>query len=824
MHHHEGELIHVRYSPGIIVGSYFVSLCGAYATVELLHLRSSGKSWRKWAHLAACAVCFGLFAIWCMHFVGNSAIILDQGQIYMQLNYAAKYTVASAIVPCVVLFVGFCIVDRYNDHGKRQFHYAVGVCSVMAGMAIAGMHYIGNLGTTNYKHHHEWGTVLGAIIIASTACWLSLALFYTWRKIWINVWWRRLACAAVLAMAVSAMHWVAAIGTKYELLKMEEGTGLDRHMNLIVASSMSAVACLIICCIALYLNKRRKIMADRAQHVTLASATFDSEGRILVTEQGQLPCHKITRKFNQRSFDDEFNVSHPVYQWLYRASYDWNTVIPLIPAMKAHLRKIGASTDAPRASLGGIATGSVDWDSGDEHVDYSVMFRELFCVAASNLADYLKCTIGELGTLYEEITMSGISNPKPMSAMSSGFRLLKKRVADAESGREHMEPVMFGAGQILFLVRQIDDREATRLIDLGFRFAEVAQVGEVIAKGIQVPVVTMTETINRLRAFPGKDSTIPVPGTYLSCFCIRPIISKRTGVWEVLVTDSQRGRLPMVKVKERPLEDWQMNFIKGMEGMTVNQILTAIQAHKSTANSHSFLQWVFLWENRINQLADVVPEPFFQNAFLSSDLLPAYGQIRDLGMDSKVNILAFCIIPDIHSSSLQISQKLTYIPLTFFLARQRVYENAPDHAKFAKQVFSELGGVMPFASGPATEKGFPASTEVKNRKDSITSFTSKVSSSGFWPFRKRSVPDEEDPPTSDKDSERELVVRPRHAFGGIMVNSIVNIDGAAMTDQMTLGTYAVASADSLADKPTFADTLVTQTKTRWQKGGMKSGH
>lgn len=46
--------------------------------------------------------------------------------------------------------------------------------------------------------------------------------------------------------------------------------------------------------------RRRRQLADRAQQVVLACARFDPDGRLLVTQDGQLPSQKITVDKNQR--------------------------------------------------------------------------------------------------------------------------------------------------------------------------------------------------------------------------------------------------------------------------------------------------------------------------------------------------------------------------------------------------------------------------------------------------------------------------------------------------------------------------------------------
>jgi hypothetical protein len=42
------------------------------------------------------------------------------------------------------------------------------------------------------------------------------------------------------------------------------------------------------------------MLKDRAQQVVLAVATFDAEGRLLVSQSGLMPCQTITRQFHQR--------------------------------------------------------------------------------------------------------------------------------------------------------------------------------------------------------------------------------------------------------------------------------------------------------------------------------------------------------------------------------------------------------------------------------------------------------------------------------------------------------------------------------------------
>jgi len=52
--------------------------------------------------------------------------------------------------------------------------------------------------------------------------------------------------------------------------------------------------------LALIGQRSRRLSADRAQQVVLACATFDLEGRLMVTPEGLLPSRKITDSYAER--------------------------------------------------------------------------------------------------------------------------------------------------------------------------------------------------------------------------------------------------------------------------------------------------------------------------------------------------------------------------------------------------------------------------------------------------------------------------------------------------------------------------------------------
>jgi NO-binding membrane sensor protein with MHYT domain len=172
-----------------------------------------------------------------MHFVGNRAIVLGDGEDEIQLYYSSTYTAVSAILPVVVIFLGLLIADKFYKNSKSPISrfLSLTVCGICGGAAVTEMHYLGNKGTTNYDLHLSVPHVVGAATLAVGACLISFGLFFHWSQHWMNNLWRRIVVALFLALAVSGMHWTAAAGTWYELRGYHTGPGKERNINLIIS-------------------------------------------------------------------------------------------------------------------------------------------------------------------------------------------------------------------------------------------------------------------------------------------------------------------------------------------------------------------------------------------------------------------------------------------------------------------------------------------------------------------------------------------------------------------------------------------------------------
>lgn len=155
----------------------------------------------------------GGIAIWCMHYIGNRAIVLGGGQDILQIAYSPGFTALSFFIPILVLLVAFIAMGSKD----RASIYRVVLGGSLAGSTICGMHYLGQAGISNYTCVYSVTHIVGSAVVAVVASVTALSVFFILRATWTNSWWKRALCAIILAGAVSGMHWVASIGTNYRL-------------------------------------------------------------------------------------------------------------------------------------------------------------------------------------------------------------------------------------------------------------------------------------------------------------------------------------------------------------------------------------------------------------------------------------------------------------------------------------------------------------------------------------------------------------------------------------------------------------------------------
>ncbi|KAF6515767.1 hypothetical protein HZS61_004508 [Fusarium oxysporum f. sp. conglutinans] len=179
----------------------------------------------------------GGVAIWCMHFTGNRTVHLANGELEMQVAYSKGFAALSFFIPIFFLLSAFLAIGTNN--AISWWRAIAG--GVLCGVSICGMHYLGNTSIKNYTSVYQPAYVVGSAIIAVVASNVTLFMLFDFKATWTNSWRRRAISAAVLASAVSGMHWCAAAGTRYRFRDAElEGNELPKAATVIVAICLDA--------------------------------------------------------------------------------------------------------------------------------------------------------------------------------------------------------------------------------------------------------------------------------------------------------------------------------------------------------------------------------------------------------------------------------------------------------------------------------------------------------------------------------------------------------------------------------------------------------
>lgn len=180
--------------------------------------------------LITAAITMGGISIWSMHYIGNRAITIGNGDPQLQIAYSSGFTALSFFMPILVLLAAFLAIGT----NERVSWWRIGAGGSLAGAAICGMHYLGNASINNYQCMYSAANVVGASLIAMAASTIALLVFFVIRASWSNSWWKRAMSSVLLAGGVSGMHWCASTGTRYKLIALA-GTGqLSRNTTVIV--------------------------------------------------------------------------------------------------------------------------------------------------------------------------------------------------------------------------------------------------------------------------------------------------------------------------------------------------------------------------------------------------------------------------------------------------------------------------------------------------------------------------------------------------------------------------------------------------------------
>lgn len=317
----------------------------------------------------------------------------------------------------------------------------------------------------------------------------------------------------------------------------------------------------------------------------------------------------------------------------------------------------------------------------DEFNEYSTVFKELFCVAAQDLAEQIQVPLENFGVLHDRILSTGTLHSRKFQMFSRSAPMIRSN--DVESGTQPQ--MTFGRGQLLFIVRSADRHEIARLQGMGYCFASVRNVVEPLARSMQITSGELAPHLDNMGQHLGLESAL-LPGVHLACFALKPLIQ---GGFNVLVRREARNLLPTSRLAVTELQQSHITLIGLMDHWTVAECLKWLE-ERSDFRDREEQDFIADLYSAIKSLADQVQTAFFLQARLSAHPLQTQGQCSN-GVGQAV-VFGFHIITDIHQLS-TLNAQLEFLPSRFFFCQQRVYQDSPDHEIFARRAHQEFSAL-----------------------------------------------------------------------------------------------------------------------------------
>lgn len=195
-----------------------------------------------------------------------------------------------------------------------------------------------------------------------------------------------------------------------------------------------------------------------------------------------------------------------------------------------------------------------------DSADYSVLFREMFCIAARRLSDTMCLPFENMGILYDRILETG-KTPATRSVSPGGPR--------------------FGKGQFLFLVKHASRAETEHLLASGYRFGEPSKVIATVARAMQVDRNYIEEELTLMREYHGPQ-TVFKRGVQVGFCDIRPNLARG---FNVVVKKGQSHAIPASALDLSSLDEEQKAAVVGFAGQTVSSIVTDLSCETDVKSS-----------------------------------------------------------------------------------------------------------------------------------------------------------------------------------------------------------------------------------------------
>ncbi|KAG8527908.1 uncharacterized protein KY384_006824 [Bacidia gigantensis] len=316
--------------------------------------------------------------------------------------------------------------------------------------------------------------------------------------------------------------------------------------------------------------------------------------------------------------------------------------------------------------------------------DYETLFKELFCVAASDLAATIQVPLTDLGVLFDDVVSTGTL--KPQARLKSIVGISRRKSAmDLETGNTDWFSA-YGQGKLLFTVRQVSKPEFNHLQGSGFSFTNPSNVIDHLSQSMQINPDDFQSRLNRMRDYANCERILE-PGVHLACFALRPFIQRG---FDVLVRKDARNLLPTVKLPMPKLDSTYLNLLTQLDGMTVANCCETIRSRAAFSDECEHQFFCHLLKGIID-LSNIVGSDYLEEARLVAK--PFRAPDSAWGSSGEATIIAFRTIIDIHELT-KTTDDYEFAPLKFFMTQQHTYPGSPDIEIFARRIHREFEHIL----------------------------------------------------------------------------------------------------------------------------------
>lgn len=454
--------------------------------------------------------------------------------------------------------------------------------------------------------------------------------------------------------------------------------------------------------------------------------------------------------------------------------------------------------------------------------DYSLLFKELFCIAAQELATLIQQPLEKIGVLFEGIMATGtVRKParkwifNKVVAQNNLNDNVEVHIEAAEKGKAN---IIFGRGQLLFVVRHADRADSIQMQASGYRFASISNVIDTLARSMEVTKEELLPYLENFQRYSEEDRLLE-PGIHLAFFALRPLFHRG---FQVLVRQTAKNLLPTQKLPWSRIEKSHFELFSQMDNWTITMCCERLR-DQFFGSSEKEVQLAEELLVGITTLAQQIEKPFFQEARLIARpfKIPCQVSSTSHGLEFAV-AFAFRIVVDAHQYS-TVNQNFIFAPSRFFLCQQHVYKNSPDNAAFARRMHRELAALAQNINCKDVQSDGSSPRRSFNplpyfHLDFVRSQAASPSGKRKYSLSARpslSIGSEQNKGTSEKEESKK---NSNSSFGGIHVSNEITIDVSDADMEAICPDFEVPSLGvrteagvAIMESETFADQLMALT-------------